>query len=131
MSLSKEQQIFTGHIARLILYAECLEIGLTMGDAYRPQSLQYLYFFGYTVKLLNGIPKLIKAKKRSKTLFSNHGKRLAQDFNFFIDGKYIRGEHPLITDLGKYWIKLDPKHNRWGGNFSTIDDGGHFERNIL
>jgi len=129
MSLSKEQQIFTRHISRLILYATGLGIGLTFGDAYRPKMLQYLYFYGYTIRMSGVIPKLIRAKKRSKTLNSNHKKRLAVDFNFFIDGKLIY-KHKLINALGQYWEGLDPAHNRWGGNFKNIYDSPHFERNI-
>lgn len=130
MRLSEHQQIFTQHIGRLILYATGMGVGLTQGEASRPQAMQYLYFYGYTIRIKDGIPVLIKARRRSKTLKSKHLDKLAKDFNFFIDGKYTRKSHPMITALGEYWEGLDPIHNRWGGHFTTIQDEPHFERNI-
>jgi hypothetical protein len=31
--------------------------------------------------------------------------------------------------LGAYWESLHPK-NRWGGNFKSLVDCPHFERNV-
>ena len=112
MKLSQQQQIFSKHIARLIHHADLLGIDLTFGEAFRTDFQQKEYF----------------RTKKSKTMHSNHLKRLAVDFNFFIDGTLFY-EHELITKLGAYWESIDP-FNRWGGNFKSIKDTPHFERNI-
>ena len=65
---------------------------------------------------------------RSKTLNSNHLKRLAIDLNFFKDGQII-WDKGVLTPLGAYWESLYPK-NRWGGNFNSLVDCPHFERNV-
>jgi hypothetical protein len=65
---------------------------------------------------------------RSKTLQSNHIKRQAVDLHFFApDGTYLT-EYDEIKFIGDYWVSLHAK-NRWGGNFSTLCDCPHFERN--
>jgi hypothetical protein len=110
--LSTQQQIFTGHVARLIIYAHTLGIELTFGEAYRTEYQQKEY-------LRTG---------KSKTMNSNHLRRLAVDFNFFIKGQLV-WDHKLITELGEFWEALDTK-NRWGGNFNNFKDTPHFERNI-
>lgn len=129
MSLNKEQFEFTKDVASLIVYANLLDIDLTFGEAYRTNSQVLLNFFGYKV-VKGGILgiKLVKSKKLSKTLKSNHLKRLAVDFNFFINGKLVYDKHKL-AELGKFWESLNEK-NRWGGNFKTFTDTPHFERNI-
>ncbi len=110
--LSTEQQIFTQNISQLILKANSLGINLTFGEAFRTEYQQREY-------LRTG---------KSKTMNSNHLKRLAVDFNFFINGRLV-WEHPLITELGEYWESINEK-NRWGGNFKNFKDTPHFERNI-
>ncbi len=38
-----------------------------------------------------------------------HYKRLAQDLNLFIDGKFIQdGNHPAWKEIAKYWGLLNP-----------------------
>ena len=129
MSLNKEQFEFTKDVASLIVYANLIGIDLTFGEAYRTNSQVLLNFFGYKV-VKGGILgiKLVKSKKLSKTLKSNHLKRLAVDFNFFINGKLTYDKHEL-AELGKFWESLNEK-NRWGGNFKSFTDTPHFERNI-
>jgi len=129
MSLNKEQFEFTKDVASLIVYANLLGIDLTFGEAHRTNSQVLLNFFGYKV-VKGGILgiKLVKSKKLSKTLNSNHLKRLAVDFNFFINGKLTYDKHEL-AELGKFWESLNEK-NRWGGNFKSFTDTPHFERNI-
>ncbi len=112
MKLSIHQQIFSQNISRLILYANSIGVNLTLGEAYRTEYQQQDY-------LRTG---------KSKTMNSNHLRRLAIDFNFFIEGELFY-EHELIIALGEYWEGLD-KLNRWGGNFTNFYDGNHFERNI-
>ena len=125
MSLSEKQQIFTKNIASLIVYADLLGIGLTFGEAQRTESQVLLNFYGYIV-VKGGILgiQLKKSKKLSNTLNSQHLKRLAVDFNFFINGKLTYDKHKL-AELGKFWEGLHPD-NRWGGNWNFTDTP-HFE----
>ena len=109
MKLSEKQQIFTKNVASLIVYADLIGIGLTFGHAYRDLETQ---------------KRLVKEGK-SKTLNSYHLKRLAIDFNFFINGKLVYDKHKL-AELGTFWEGLHPK-NRWGGNFKSFLDTPHFE----
>ena len=132
MSLSKKQMVFSKNIASLIAYADMIGIGLTFGEAYRTKSQVLLYFFGYKV-VKGGVLgiKLVKHKKLSKTLKGQHPKRLAVDFNFFINGK-LTYDFEDTKELGKFWLTLNPK-NRWGGDFNKngVKDGfidtPHFE----
>lgn len=112
MSLNKEQIAFTKDVASLIAYADMIGISLTFGHAYRDLETQ----------------KRLVEEGRSKTLNSYHLKRLAVDFNFFINGKLTYDKHKL-TELGVFWEKLNPK-NRWGGNFKSFTDTPHFERRV-
>lgn len=132
MRLSQKQIIFSKNVASLIVYADLLCIDLTFGDAYRSQSQVFLNYFGY--KLTRGGilgVKLVKSRKLSKTLRSLHSKRLAVDFNFFIDGR-LTYDFEEIKELGKFWVSLHPK-NRWGGDFNKngkkdgFVDVPHFE----
>jgi len=128
MKLSEHQREFTKHIGLLIEYATSMNIELTFGEATRTDDQQALYFYGYAIVIVDGIPRLKKAKKRSKTLLSNHLKRMAVDFNFFIDDK-LTYTHPRLELLGVYWEELS-ELNRWGGFFKSFADTPHFERNI-
>ena len=112
MKLSQEQQVFVQQVAQLILRANSLGVNLTFGEAYRTREQEAIY---------------VKEGK-SKTLNSNHLRRLAIDFNFFINGELLY-RHPHISFLGNYWESLDPLNN-WGGHFPHFYDGGHFERNV-
>ena len=118
MSLSAQQRIFTKNVAKLIDYAYCNGIELTFGEAYRTREQQLIY-----VQSL-----------KSKTMNSNHLRRLAVDFNFFIDG-HLTYRWEDVKKVGDYWESLDPK-NRWGGDFNRDDkkngfiDTPHFEMNV-
>lgn len=112
MKLSEKQIIFSLNVADLIHYANSKSIGLTFGDAYRHPYLQKYYI----------------DTGKSKTMNSKHLKRLAVDFNFFINGKLTYNKSDLKC-LGDYWESLHPK-NRWGGNFKNFTDTPHFEMNI-
>lgn len=107
--LVDKQIRFTKDVALLIEFARVNEVGLTLGDAYRPQVLQQLYF----------------DEGKSKTLNSKHGKRLAIDFNFFINGK-LTYDKAKLQFLGDYWESLTPG-NKWGGNFKSFTDTPHFQ----
>lgn len=112
MGLVKEQNIFLDDVALLTLYAKRKGVTLTYGEAYRTEEQQKLH-------LKNG---------KTKAKHSKHEDRLAVDFNFFIDGK-LTYDKSDVQILGDFWESLDDK-NRWGGNFKSILDTPHFERNI-
>lgn len=107
MKLSTKQQQFTVCIAKLIIYADSLGYGLTVGDAFRDKRVHGDF----------GEKKSYSASK------SVHKLRLASDFNLFVDGEYISdGEHEAWLKLGEYWESLHDL-SRWGGRFK---DANHF-----
>lgn len=110
LSLRQEQSLFSYQFASFILwlYSEGYEV--TDGEAWRPIEMQRIYFE-------NG---------KSKTMDSQHGKRLARDLNIFKDGKLLTRKEELQV-IGEKWESLDPK-NRWGGNWKSFKDLPHFER---
>ena len=110
MRLSEKQQEFTKDVASLIVYADTIGIQLTFGHAYRDKETQ----------------RRLVDKGLSKTMNSNHLKRLAVDFNFFINGE-LTYDKERLKELGDFWESLNNK-NRWGGNFKTFTDTPHFER---
>ncbi len=105
-----EQWKFLQDVSLLINKAKELGIVLTGGELYRSREQQLSYFHS----------------GKSKTKTSQHMKRLAIDFNFFIDGQ-LTYEKEKIQPLGEYWEGLSPA-NRWGGNFKNFTDTPHFER---
>lgn len=112
MAIKDEQIQFTQDVATLIQYAHSHGVLLTFGEAYRTQEQQEIY---------------VKSGK-SKTSNSNHLRRLAVDFNFFIDGR-LTYDKATLQKIGDFWEGLNSK-NRWGGNFRNFTDTPHFERNV-
>lgn len=112
MKLSDHQWKFLKDVALLVLYAESRGHKLTGGELHRPEQLQELY----------------KKQGKSNTNEGYHPKRLAIDLNLFINGVY-QTDTEAYKGLGMFWEDLD-ELNRWGGNFSTIKDGNHFERAV-
>lgn len=110
MSLVNEQAAFLQDVAKLIQQVPKVGLQATAGELWRPQEMQDLY--------------LAQGKTKAKT--SNHTRRLAIDLNVFKGGSMATLDQ--IRPLGQFWESLNPL-NRWGGNFSTIKDGPHFERN--
>jgi hypothetical protein len=119
MKLSEEQRIFTRHIGCLIGYAYCQGMELTFGDAFRSSEEQARLYSAGKSKIKSG---------------GNHGKRLAVDFNLFVNGN-LSWEWDHYKVLGDYWESLDD-NNRWGGDWNKDDlkngfiDSPHFERHI-
>lgn len=118
--LRQAQFEFTKHIGFLINFAFANGFTLTFGEAWRTEYQQAEY-------LRTG---------RSKTMDSYHLKRLAIDFNIFVDGYYLfsdkeryKRDIALCEKLGNYWEELD-EMNRWGGRFKSLDDFYHFERQL-
>jgi hypothetical protein len=107
MSLIEEQNVFLTDVAKLIQKAQELGYVITGGELYRTIAQEELY-------VKQGL---------SETMHSNHLRRLAIDLNCFRDGVLV-----VPSDLGEFWEELNPL-NRWGGNFSTLKDTDHFERN--
>ncbi len=112
MSLSQEQAAFLLDVCKLIQYATEQGWMVTGGELYRTPEQQEIY-------LKTG---------RSKTMASLHLKRCAVDLNFFKNGQ-LTWDKKLLAPLGQYWESLHPK-NRWGGNFKSLIDVPHFERNV-
>jgi hypothetical protein len=112
MSLSDEQAAFLLDACNLIRYATEQGFKVTGGELFRTAEQQAIYV----------------QTGRSKTLNSNHLKRLAIDLNFFKEGQII-WDKGILAPLGAYWETLNPK-NRWGGNFKSLVDCPHFERNV-
>ncbi len=111
MALLGHQQLFLLDVAKLIVKAKELGYVATAGELWRPQAMQDIY--------------LREGKTHAK--FSNHTERLAIDLNLFKDNVLCTAEE--VRPLGHFWESLS-NMNRWGGNFTTIKDGPHFERNI-
>ena len=112
MSLVTEQSKFLLDVCKLINYATEQGWTVTGGELHRTVEQQQIH---------------VNAG-RSKTMNSMHLKRCAVDLNFFKDGVLTWNREKLAT-IGNYWERLDPK-NRWGGNFKTLVDVPHFERNV-
>lgn len=112
MSLVAEQAAFLLDAAKLIQYATEQGWVVTGGELFRTAEQQQIH---------------VRAG-RSKTMNSNHMRRLAIDLNFFRDGKLV-WDRAQLAPIGAFWESLNPK-NRWGGNFRSLVDVPHFERNV-
>lgn len=112
MSMVQEQAAFLLDVCDLIEW--CVNNGWTVtgGELFRTAEQQEIY---------------VKTG-RSKTMNSNHLRRLAIDLNFFKDGKLVYDKAQLAP-IGAYWESRYVK-NRWGGNFKSLVDTPHFERNV-
>lgn len=106
MSLAKKQQRFTQRIGQLITMAYKLGYALTRGDGYRDPRVHGEW----------------GQKESYAAAYSCHKLRLADDFNLWVDGKLIEGDHPAWHTLGNYWEYLD-MDSAWGGRWG---DYGHF-----
>lgn len=112
MSLVNEQAAFLLDVCQLIEHATEQGWTVTGGELFRTAEQQEIY---------------VKTG-RSKTMNSNHLRRCAVDLNFFRDGKLV-WDTAQLRPIGAYWESLNPK-NRWGGNFRSLVDVPHFERNV-
>ncbi len=119
MSLGQEQEEFTKDVVLLVTKAWELGYSVRLGEVERTVITQEYY---------------VKTG-RSKTLDSNHLRRLAVDLILLRNGKIC--SRTEIEPLGKYWESLNTK-NRWGGswrglvesNKSKFVDAPHFERKV-
>lgn len=112
MSLVAEQAAFLLDMGKLVQYATSQGWTVTGGELARTVEQQQIH---------------VKAG-RSKTMNSIHLKRCAIDLNFFKNGQLV-WDKTQLAPIGAYWESLHPK-NRWGGNFKSLVDVPHFERNV-
>lgn len=110
MSLVAEQAAFLLDACKLIEYATSLGFVVTGGELARTAEQQQIY---------------VKTG-RSKTMASNHLRRLAIDLNFFLAGQLCYDIEKL-RPIGEFWQGLSPK-NFWGGFWKSFKDVPHFER---
>lgn len=113
MGLVQEQTAFLLDLCKLVYFATERGWQVTLGEGFRTPEQQAIYF----------------KEGKSKTMNSNHLRRLAQDYCFIRDGVAVWTKSEL-QPVGNYWESLNPK-NRWGGNFHNFPDTPHFERNLL
>lgn len=117
LTLGQQQEQFSRQVIELM--SKALELGfeIRLGEALRTPEQQKLYF----------------NSGASKTMDSQHLKKLAIDLNLMKDGALATAKQ--IHDLGKWWESRDPL-NRWGGSWrglvesgsSSFIDSPHFER---
>ena len=112
MSLVAEQAQFLMDACKLIVFATKQGFVVTGGELFRTPEQQEIYM----------------KTGRTTTMNSKHLQRCAIDLNFFKDGKII-WDKAVLAPLGAYWESLYVK-NRWGGNFKSLVDCPHFERNV-
>lgn len=112
MSMVKEQAAFLLDVTALVHFATGQGFQVTGGELFRTAEQQKIYV----------------NTGRSKTMNSNHLRRLAIDLNFIKDGKLCY-DAKLLEPVGVYWESLNSK-NRWGGHFKSFKDMPHFERNV-
>lgn len=111
-SLVNDQAAFLLDACKLIQFATEQGFQVTGGELFRTPEQQQIY---------------VKTG-RSKTLQSNHLRRLAIDLNFIKGGELVY-DAAALEPIGQFWESLHPK-NRWGGHFSSFKDRPHFERNV-
>ena len=110
-ALLRAQLEFAQDTALLIQRVAELGLACKYGEAFRPQELQELWY------------KLGK----TKTLNSRHRDGLAIDLHLFRGDKYLT-DWREYEPLGVWWEELRPGEHVWGGRWSTLRDGVHFER---
>lgn len=112
MTLSEEQAAFLLDVCKLVQFATSQGWRVTGGELWRTPEQQEIYF----------------KTGKSKTMQSNHLRRLAIDLNFLKDGQPVY-DKAALQKLGDYWESLN-KQNRWGGSWVSFPDTPHFERNV-
>ena len=127
MKLSEAQQIFAQNVARLIAWTPSNHgYSITLGEALRTPEQQLLYFEGKTLAKIGSDIHFVQATRKTKTMDSQHLKKLAIDLNLFIDGEYQTGKE-AYKPLAEYWKSLHP-NNVAGYDWSW--DSNHFEMKI-
>ena len=112
MSMVSEQFTFLQDVAKLIQFCVAEGIVVTGGELHRTTEQQQIYV----------------QTGRSKTMNSNHLKRLAIDLNFFIEGKLCY-DVAQLSKVGTYWESLSPI-NSAGMFWKSFKDVPHLERRV-
>lgn len=126
-SMNAKQERFLAEMATLIL--------ITIGRRY-PDLLDKLKNIDQFPKLADGYvmiggemlrteeqQRIYVEQGKSKTYDSRHLKRLAVDLYLFINGQIVANP----KWMGDIWESLSPD-NQWGGNWTSIFDPNHFEK---
>ena len=112
--LVPQQDEFLRDLAELVRFIQGQGWLVTGGELYRTKEQQRIHF----------------EAGRSRTLNSQHMKRLAVDLNIFKvrqDGvPQLCYEKEELEQFGVFWENLDSR-NRWGGHWS-FKDTAHFEK---
>lgn len=119
----KEQWAYLQDEARLIAFIATTGLTAIGGERQRYDWVQ--------------LKKYNDGKSKAKPGQSQHEVCKASDFTFFgEDGYWLKVPHDpdeieahraKLQPIGDFWESLHPK-NRWGGNFNSLYDPGHFER---
>ena len=107
LSLREKQSAFAIAVAKLILQAEKLGYGVTLGEAWRSG------------------PEAARLAKASKGILNSlHCQRLAIDLNLFKDEIFLQKTEDY-RPLGEWWEaqSVTELEHCWGGRFN---DGDHF-----
>ena len=119
LTLREKQSLFAKNMATLILWAFDNGMELTVGEWQRTEDQQTLYFEGLRLQRMGGKIKLFNSVQKSKTMFSDHLKKLAADVFLFINGDY-KTDKESYGPLHKYWKTLHPNNysgSDWGWDF--------------
>lgn len=101
MKLSKKQADFARKVGIFLLWIYSHpNWTVTLGEVWRPQRLQRIYY----------------REGKTKTLTSKHTQKLAIDLNLFINGRYITNKKKY-RPLGEFWEKC--LGGKWGGRFGV------------
>lgn len=107
--LLNSQQIFAYNLGKLIIFIYESGFEVSIGEVERTKYQQKEYI----------------RTGRSKTMNSNHLKRLAADIFIFKNDALVNDKNKLY-EIGKFWESLH-KNNRYGGFFRNFTDIPHFE----
>ena len=111
--LLNSQQIFAKNFSLLLQFIYENGFEVSIGEVERTKYQQAEYY----------------RKGRSKTMNSNHLKKLAADI-FIFKNDVLISDKAKLYDIGKYWESLHV-NNRYGGFFRTFVDTPHFEMQEL
>ncbi len=107
MTLSEKQRLFAKFLGEFLVWIYAQGYEVVGGDWHREKS-----------------QAVINASTGTGILHTLHLLSLACDLSLFIQGIYQK-ESETYRPLGDKWKSFHPLC-RWGGDFTTIKDGGHF-----
>ena len=107
MTLRQKQAAFLRMVARLVCYATAIGETIAVTEWYRTPERQ---------------AQLVKEGK-SQTYNSKHLRGLAVDI-VILDGAGVSWDLERYRPLGLFWERMG---GTWGGSWTTLRDGPHFE----